>query len=61
MAEFVDAYDKRTGEKARVPAHFFDVPSLSRHLSKTPRQSAADKAATAAPTTKTPAAGDKKE
>ena len=60
MAEFVDAYDKRTGEKARVPAHFFDVPSLSRHLSKTPRQSAADKAAPAAPT-KTPAAGDKKE
>jgi len=42
MAQFVDAYDKTTGEKSLVPAHFFDFPTLSRNLSKTPRQNKAD-------------------
>lgn len=42
MAEFVDAHSKATGEKVRVPAHFFDVPSLSKGLSSTPRQKKAD-------------------
>jgi len=42
MSNFITAYSKRTGKKVRVPAHFFDVPSLSRDLSKTPRQNKAD-------------------
>ncbi|WP_203230201.1 hypothetical protein [Segeticoccus rhizosphaerae] len=42
---FVTAYEKSTGRKVKVPAHFFDVPSLSRGLSKTPRQKAKEPAA----------------
>lgn len=57
----IDAYDKRTGRKLpqRVPEHFIGHPVLGEHLSKTPRQKAADtrKAAPAA-TPKAPAAGD---
>ena len=44
MAEFVDAYSKSTGRKHRVPAHFFDIQSLSRNLSKTPTQKARENA-----------------
>lgn len=43
MAQFVDAYNKTTGEKVRVPAHFFDVPSLCRNLRKTPKAKAAER------------------
>lgn len=45
MAKFVDAYSKATGRKHRVPAHFFDNPSLSKGLAKTPRIKAREKAA----------------
>lgn len=40
MGEFVNAYDKTTGEKVQVPEHWFDFPDLCRNLSKTPRQKA---------------------
>lgn len=43
MGDFVNAYDKRTGEKVTVPAHWFDFPGLCRNLSKTPRQKAEEK------------------
>lgn len=45
MAEFVAAYDKRTGEKLPhpVPEHWLTHPVLGANLSKTPRQKAADK------------------
>lgn len=58
-SRFVDAFVKRTGEKVRVPSHFFDFPRLSHGLSKTPRQRATEAAASKSP--KTPAAGETKE
>lgn len=53
----IDAYDTRTGKKVphRVPEHFVGHPALGPHLSKTPRQKAAERKNT---TTQTPAAGD---
>lgn len=70
----VDAYDTRTGKKLPylVPEHHFDHPIFGRHISRLPSQKQAGqkKSDTAAvvtvtepgtPTTKTPAAGDKKE
>lgn len=56
----VTAYDKRTGEKLphQVPEHWIEHPRLGVHLSRTPRQKAADKKRAARPATETPAAGD---
>ncbi|MFC8732180.1 hypothetical protein ACFT5B_06960 [Luteimicrobium sp. NPDC057192] len=60
----IDAYRKSDGRKVRVPAHWIGHPDpgLDR-FSKTPRQKAAEKAASqkAQAPTNTPAAGDKKE
>jgi hypothetical protein len=55
----IAAYDTRTGEKLQqlVPEHWIGHVVLGEHLSKTPRQKAADRAARAA-NTRTPAAGD---
>lgn len=55
----VTAYDTRTGEKLphQVPEHWIGHPRLGAHLSRTPRQKAADKKAVKA-TTKTPTTGD---
>lgn len=60
---FIYAYDTRTGEKLRVPEQWVD---LFDHISKTPRQKAADKPATpksksATPIPEPPADGDTKE
>lgn len=54
----IDAYDKRTGDKLphRVTEAAVDHPVLGEHLSRTPRQKAADRKTTS---TNTPAAGDK--
>lgn len=42
-AKFVDAYDKTTGQKVRVPEHFVDIfPNLR----KTPVQKAKDQPVT---------------
>jgi hypothetical protein len=45
MAQFIDAYDTRTGEKLpnQVPEHF---PDLYDHLSRTPKSKATEKART---------------
>ena len=66
MAQLVHAYDTRTGQKLahQVPASWIGHPVLGRHISRTPRQKAADtkKAApdkgTAA---KAPLGGEKEE
>lgn len=36
----IDAYRKDTGAKVRVPAHWFDHPTLGKPFSKTPTQRA---------------------
>jgi hypothetical protein len=41
MSPFVYAYRKDTGEKVRIPAHWFGT-SLGKPFNKTPRQKAAD-------------------
>lgn len=54
----IDAYRRDTGEKVRVPAHWFDHPKLGEPFSKTPRQKAREKSNT--PTTeKAPVSGEK--
>lgn len=57
----VPAYDTRTGEKLphQVPEHWIGHPRLGAHLSRTPRQKAADNKRAARPATETPATGDK--
>lgn len=57
MRGFVNAYRKDTGEKVRIPAHWFDIPRLAKPFQKTPRQKAAEHKSY----TETPATGDKKE
>lgn len=58
----IDAYRKDTGDKVRIPGHWIGHPTLGAPFAKTPRQKAVEtKAAAAAPTTKAPSAGDKKE
>lgn len=55
-AQFVDAYDKTTGQKVRVPEHFFDIfPNLH----KTPVQKAKDQPVTDQATTATTQKGEK--
>lgn len=39
---FVNAYDKDTGLKHRIPAHWLDHPTISRNWRKTPKQRATD-------------------
>jgi hypothetical protein len=39
---FVNAYDKDTGVKHRIPAHWLTHPTLSRPWRKTPKQRATD-------------------
>lgn len=58
----IDAYDTRTGQKLphRVNDAAVDHPVIGKHLSRTPRQKAADKK-TPISGTKTPPAGDGKE
>lgn len=34
---FVDAYDKKTGDRCRVPAHWLDHPTLGKPFRKTPK------------------------
>lgn len=53
-----DAYRKDTGEKVRIPEHWFDHPTLGKPFSKTPSQKARD-SKTPTTTEKAPAAGDK--
>lgn len=57
----VPAYDKTTGEKLPryVPEHWIGHPRLGPNLSKTPRQKAAEKAATSGTTKATKAATEK--
>ena len=55
---FVDAYDKTTGKKHIVPEHFLDHRVLGKNLARTPRGTAAEKAAPA-DTKKTPATPEK--
>lgn len=61
-SKFVNAYSSITGEKARVPAAWFDHPALSKGIRKTPLQKAAEtkRAATPQPDP-APSAGDNKE
>lgn len=55
-AKFVYAYDKTTGQKVRVPEHFFDIfPNLR----KTPAQKAKDQPVTETATTATTQKGEK--
>lgn len=58
---FVPAYDTRTGQKRYVPEHWIGHPRLGKHLSKTPRQKAAERrnAAAAPADTETPAQPEK--
>lgn len=45
MGDFIDVYNKATGKKHRVPAHFMDNPRLAAPFRKTPKQTAAETAA----------------
>lgn len=55
-AKFVYAYDKTTGQKVRVPEHFFDIfPNLR----KTPLQKKKDLPVTEKATTATNKKGEK--
>lgn len=73
---FIEAYNTETGKKLPylVPEHHIDHPLLGANLSRLPSHTAGQKkpdpvtvttvtepASTTTPTTKTPAAGDKKE
>ena len=40
---FIDAYDKATGKKRRIPAHWLDVPSIAKNFSQSSRQKGASK------------------
>lgn len=55
----IEAYDTRTGERLPylVPEHFVGHPALGPHMSKTPRQKAADRQAAKSATPKAPASG----
>ena len=41
--KFIDAYDKTTKAKVRIPAHWLDVPSIAKNFSQTSRQKGASK------------------
>lgn len=40
MAKIIDAYRKDTGQKVRIPSHWFDHPTLGKPFRKTPIQRA---------------------
>lgn len=67
MGKFINVYDRKSGNKHRVPAHWMDHPTLSKPFRKTPKQRASETesatpvtdvvTATPATPTETPAAG----
>lgn len=59
-SEWMSVYDNRTGDKAVVPARWYDHPVLGKHIRKTPLTNARESKSPVA-TNDTPSAGDKEK
>lgn len=59
MAEFITAYEKKSGARRRIPAFWFDVPLLAANFRKNPPKGGAKPSGDSQATRETPATGEK--